>query len=287
MDLRDTPDDVDQCKLCNNTKFDSFCDICHVSLCKSCIGEHISDGYENHKIVSFQHRQKTLIYPKCLTHSSKTCKLRCEQCNVYICARCLASNNQKGHTFNIIEDLVGKKKKEIKKDAKELKDSIFPTYTDIVKDLENEIASLDGKYENLKTTLSEQGEKWHKEIDNIVSKMIKEIDDIRTKHNDIMVKCWKEIQHTHLQVHNNIYHLEHLENSTDVSEIMGYIPKNKEFRNLPAKVSISVPVFHPETINSDYIYKIFGSLKLLDFAIDENGYKFKKPEVIEPMNKVN
>lgn len=279
MDLRNAPDDVLQCKLCKNTHFDSYCDICHIPLCRNCIGEHISDGYDNHKIVSFKHRRKTLIYPKCLTHSSKTCKLQCEQCNTYICARCLASNDQKGHTFSIIENLVDEKKMEIKKDAEELKDSIFPTYIDIVKDLENQIANLDGKLENLKTTISKQGEIWHKEIDSVVSKMVKKIDEIRKNHMDILGKCLNEIQHTHSQVHNNIYHLDHLEKSTDVSEIMGYIPKNKEFRKLPAKVKISVPTFQPKTINSDYIYEIFGSLKLLDNSIDRNGYKLKNPEV--------
>lgn len=272
MDRHDPPDDVQQCNLCRNTQFDRYCDICHISLCRNCIGEHISDGYDKHRIVPFKDRNKTLIYPKCLLHSSKMCKLRCEQCYTYICARCLASNDQRGHTFSCIKHLVDKKKMEIKKDAKELKN--------IIKDLENEKANLDRYYENLETTLSKQGEKWHKEIDNVVNKLMKEIDEIRTNQKDNMDKCLEEIQHTSSQVHNNLYHLEHLEKSNDVSEIMGYIPKNKELRKLPAKVNISMPAFHPKTVNSDYIYEIFGSLKLLDITRDGNGYIFLKNEVI-------
>lgn len=173
MDRHDPPDDVQQCNLCRNTQFDRYCDICHISLCRNCIGEHILDGYDNHRIVPFKDRHKTLIYPKCLLHSRKICKLRCEQCYTYICARCLASNDQRGHTFSCIKHLVDKKKMEIKKDAKELKN--------IIKDLENEKANLDRYYENLETTLSKQGEQWHKEIDNVVNKLMKEIDEIRTK----------------------------------------------------------------------------------------------------------
>lgn len=83
--------------------------------------------------------------------------------------------------------------------------------------------------------------------------MLKEIDDIKTKHK-YNGKCLKEFRHAHSQIQNNIYHLEHLRKSNNDSEIIGYMPKIREFRKLPAKVNIAVPVFHPKTINIDYIF---------------------------------
>lgn len=60
---------------------DSYCDVCNVSLCRPCIGEHISDGYHKHTIVSFRERKSTLIYPKCRSHQQKNCKFQCKDCN--------------------------------------------------------------------------------------------------------------------------------------------------------------------------------------------------------------
>ena len=65
MDPRYSAQDVARCDLCEIAIAQNYCDFCHVYLCKPCIGEHISDEYDKHKIVPFHQRRSTLIYPKC------------------------------------------------------------------------------------------------------------------------------------------------------------------------------------------------------------------------------
>lgn len=78
MDPRSRAQDAQRCDLCE-TIVQNYCDFCHVNLCKLCIGEHILDGYDKHKIVLFK-RKSTLIYPKCETHPYKNCKFKCKNC---------------------------------------------------------------------------------------------------------------------------------------------------------------------------------------------------------------
>uniref|UniRef100_K1QX55 Uncharacterized protein n=1 Tax=Magallana gigas TaxID=29159 RepID=K1QX55_MAGGI len=64
MDPRSSAKDVPRCDLCETDIVQNYCDFCHANLCTPCVGKHISDGYDKHKIVPFQKRGSTLIYPK-------------------------------------------------------------------------------------------------------------------------------------------------------------------------------------------------------------------------------
>uniref|UniRef100_K1Q0W7 Tripartite motif-containing protein 3 n=1 Tax=Magallana gigas TaxID=29159 RepID=K1Q0W7_MAGGI len=179
MDPHSTGQDVPRCDLCESAIIHSYCEFCHFNLCKPCIGEHISDGYDKHKIVPFQERRSTLIYPKCGIHQNKTCELQCKDCNISVCSTCTASKQHKGHNFVEVTEVYNEKKETIKKDTKELENLISPTYEEISLDLEKQLANLNGGYEKLTTTMSKQGEQWHREIDFVINKMKSEIGEIK------------------------------------------------------------------------------------------------------------
>lgn len=71
MSLHISAQDVLRSKICDVTIVNSYCDVCHVNLCKPCVADHISDGYNKHEIVPFEERRSTHIYPKCGKHKKK------------------------------------------------------------------------------------------------------------------------------------------------------------------------------------------------------------------------
>ncbi|XP_078339744.1 E3 ubiquitin ligase TRIM40-like [Crassostrea virginica] len=185
MDPNYSAQDVARCYLCKTAIAQNYCDFCHVNLCKPCIGEHISDEYDKHKIVPILQRKSTLIFPKCQTHQNKTCKYQCQDCDIFVCSDCAMSKQHKGHEYLKLEELFNKSKERIGKDKEEL-DRISPTYEEIAIELENQIANLDGEYEKLTTEMSKQREELHREIDNAINQMEEDIGEIKVKHHSIL-----------------------------------------------------------------------------------------------------
>ncbi|XP_062597951.1 uncharacterized protein LOC134259375 isoform X2 [Saccostrea cucullata] len=278
MDPHHSAQDVIRCDLCETAIVQMYCDFCHVNLCKPCIGEHISDEYDKHKIVPFQQRKSTLVYPKCATHLTKTCEAKCRECDIPVCFSCFTSNKHKEHHFLELSEIYNSKKNDIAKDTEELQNIISPTYEDITNDLETQMANLDGEYEKLTTAVTEHGKQWHREIDNVINDMKKEIDDLKGKHFDILKKHAEEIKQTQSLIEQTLLNLKEIEASNEVYMTTEYSSRNKEFSKLPPKVQISLPMFNPKPVDREQIYKLFGSLAPLSTTTEENGYKLKKPE---------
>ncbi|XP_065938106.1 tripartite motif-containing protein 2-like [Magallana gigas] len=278
MDPHNSAQDVHRCDLCETAIVNSYCDFCHVNLCTPCIGKHISDGYDKHKIVSFQERKSTLIYPKCEIHPHKTCEFQCKDCkNILICSSCTASEQHRGHVFVDISTVYKAKKEKIEKDTEELVNTLSPKYEEIARDLENKLANLDEGYEKLTTTMSKQGEQWHREIDIVINKMKTEIKEIKVKHRDILQKHLDEIKQTQSLIKQTLLAINEIEKSTEVSPAIKYNSKIREFSKLPPKIEVSLPKFIPKPIDREKLYSLFGQITPLSTATEENVLLFNQP----------
>ncbi|XP_065937718.1 uncharacterized protein [Magallana gigas] len=278
MDPRSSAQDVHRCDLCETAIVHSYCDFCHVNLCKPCVVDHISDEYDKHKIVPFQKRRSTLIHLKCETHPHRNCEFQSKDCNnMLVCSSCMASTQHKGHNFVEVTEVYKAKKDDIKKDTKELENNISPTYEDIALDLENQLANLDGGYDKLTTTISKQGEQWHRQIDFIVNKMKTEISEIKVKHKDLLQKHLNEIKQIQSLIKETLHALRKTEESTEVSPIIEYNSKNREFSKLPPKVEVTLPTFIPKAIDPDKLYTLFGQITPLSTATEENFLSLSQP----------
>nr|XP_034305176.1 E3 ubiquitin-protein ligase TRIM71-like [Crassostrea gigas] len=280
MDPRHSAQDVHRCDLCETAIIHSYCDFCHVNLCVPCIGKHILDGYDKHKIVPFQERRSTLIYPNCGKHPQKNCELQCRECGTFVCSSCMASDQHKGHSFVEVTEVYRTKKDIIEKETKEYENLISPKYENIVLDLENQLANLDGGYEKLTTTMSKQGEQWHKEIDIVINKMKTEISDIKEKHRDILQKHLDEIKQIQSLIQQTLLAIKEIKNSTELAPTIKYSSKIREFSKLPPKVKVTLPTFIPKPIDHEKLYSLFGLITPLSTASEKNVLSPNQPNTL-------
>ncbi|XP_078341538.1 uncharacterized protein LOC144617509 [Crassostrea virginica] len=277
MDPDYSAQDVARCDLCKTAIAQSYCDFCHVNLCKLCIGEHISADYGKHIIVAIHQRQSTLIYPKCEIHQNKTCEYQCKHCNSILCSRCLASkqHNQE-HEFLELEEVFSSKKEQIQNDTKDLENQILPAYEEIANDLKMQIASLDDEYKKLTTEMSKQREEIHREIDNAFDQMEKEIGEIKMKHLSILQKHLDEIKQLQSLVKKTLLALNEMEESNEVSPTILYNSKIEEFSKLPPKVNISIPKFIPKQMEREELCSLIGKLIPLSTTQEERVFTARK-----------
>eukprot|EP00105_Crassostrea_gigas_P043549 XP_019927697.1 PREDICTED: uncharacterized protein LOC109620201 [Crassostrea gigas] len=268
---RSSAQDVHRCDVCETAIVHSYCDYCNINLCIPCTGEHISDEYDIYKIVPFQERRSTLIYPK-------SCEFQCKDCNTFVCSSCMASDQHTGHKFIEVTEVYKTKKDTIEKDTKEYENLISPKYEEIVLDLENQLANLDGGYEKHTTTMSKQGERWHREIDIVVYKMKTEVSQIKVKHKRILQKHLDEIKHIQSLIKQTLLAIKEIKNSTEVSPTIEYNSKIREFSKLPPKVKVTLPIFIPKPIYCEKMYSLFGQIIPLSTSTEENVLSQNQPK---------
>nr|XP_034308279.1 uncharacterized protein LOC117680492 [Crassostrea gigas] len=189
----------------------------------------------------------------------------------------MASEQHGRHRFVEVAEVFKTKKDDIKKDTKELENHISPTYEDIARDLENQLANLDGGYEKITTTMSKQGEQWHREIDIIINKMKTEISEIKVKHRDILQKHLDEIKQIQSLIKQTLQAIRKIEKSTEVYSTMEYSSKIREFSKLPPKIQVSLPTFIPKPIDREKLYSLFGQITPLSTATEENVLSLNQP----------
>uniref|UniRef100_A0A8W8LX18 Tripartite motif-containing protein 3 n=1 Tax=Magallana gigas TaxID=29159 RepID=A0A8W8LX18_MAGGI len=203
----------------------------------------------------------------------KNVRIACKDCNnISICSFCTASEQHRGHIFVQISTVYKVQKETIEKDTEELVNTLSPTYEEIARDLENQLANLDGGYEKLTSAMSKQGEQWHREIDIVINKMKTEISEIKVKHRDILQKHLNEIKQIQSLIKQTLRAINEIEKSTEVSPTIAYSSKIREFSKLPPKLQVSLPTFIPKPIDREELYSLYGHITPLSTATKENVY---------------
>lgn len=251
--------DLVRCHNCENQP-SLYCELCCEHVCNACRKEHIADKSREHKVVPFKRRSYIYQIPECEIHSNKSCERHCIQCDAPLCLECISSDQHKNH--NIIDILEGldKKKVDIKRDLQEFRESIYPKYQSIAESFFSQIEYLHENCEKISTALDKVGEDWHREIDGIIKELKTDINKMKSEQLDSFREKEKEINDNISEIKQIITNLKELLNSHDVSIVAAYKSRNSEFRNLPRKVKISLPVFAPYQIDREQIYQQFSYL---------------------------
>ncbi|XP_065929995.1 tripartite motif-containing protein 2-like [Magallana gigas] len=272
MDPRRSAQDVLRCDLCETPVPPMYCDICHIHLCKACVGEHLSEFAKEHKIVPFEKRGSTT---KCPNHSSKICELYCEQCDIPICAECTSSTEHQGHTFIYIVKILEKQRSVLQKDLQELEKLIFPKYKEIASGIPVQRATLDTSSQKIASDISKHGEEMHREIDVIIKKLKSDLDEMDSKYLAALNNHEDEIKHMLSDITQTITDLKKLINSDDVGLLSAYKSRNAKFRRLPPKLTVTLPSFSPKKIDKHQIYEHFGSLLELSIETEEHNFTLR------------
>ncbi|XP_052680368.1 tripartite motif-containing protein 3-like [Crassostrea angulata] len=274
MAPRRSAQDVLRCQLCDIPVPPLYCGICHIHLCKACVGDHLLDESSEHKVVPFDKRGLTT---KCQKHSAKVCELYCEECDMSICATC-ASSEHKGHELTEILKYFENKKAVIQKDLQELKISISPKCQEIVSHISVQKADLNKNSQKLTSDINKHGEDLHREVDIIIKNVKSSLEEIDSKQLTVLKKQENEIKRTISEIVQCTTNLEKLLNSSDINLVTAYKSRNTEFRKLPPKLKVSLPSFTPQKINKEQLYKQFGSLSSLSIKIEVHEYTMDAPD---------
>lgn len=260
--------DVLRCHICDSPGPPLFCGICHLHLCKACVGEHILDESTEHKVVPFNKREFTT---KCQKHSTKICELHCKECNISICATCASSEEHRGHAFVEILKYFESQKNVIQQDLDELETSIFPKYQENALSIPVQKDALIKNSQKFTADVIEHGDNLHREIDFVIQTLKLHIGEFDSKHLAALSKQETEITCTISEITKRVDSMKQMLNSNDFSNVSAYKSKNDEFRKLPPKLTSSLPNFTPWNINKEQIFQQFGSLSGLPIKAEEHG----------------
>lgn len=273
MDSRNSAQDVMRCDLCETHVPPLYCDVCSINLCKACTGEHILKESKLHTVVPIKLRQSTPILPKC------PCELHCERCDIPICVICITSKKHAAHDVVDILTFIEKKNKALLADLEELGKIIYPKYQEIASSFSVQKDDLNRNSEKLISAINKQGEEWHREIDNVIRKMLSNIENTVSKKLVVLKEQEVEINHSLSEITLNINELKKLLESNDSKLLYKYKFRNAEFRRLPPKLVISLPNFYPPRIDTYKLFQQFSSLQAFPITTEERLYPIISTEI--------
>ncbi|XP_061167534.1 transcription intermediary factor 1-beta-like [Saccostrea echinata] len=263
-----TAQDVIYCDLCSRKRIkytvELVCKTCDLNLCRSCVGHHVSsDPSILHDITGYKFKKELghIRYACCNLHEHKQCELRCKNCQISVCSKCVTSKHHADHELEKISDICEEIKSCLEKENKEYKRYISLTYDKIISDLQSSLDIQKKSYEKIREDIKKQGQKLHSEVDNSIKTLLDPADEMEKGDTaaldsslmDMIIHC-ALIQ---LTVEKN---KKKMENDNDAASLMKFSSKMSDCLRIPSLAEVSTPSFIPKEVKSDDLMNMCGTL---------------------------
>ncbi|XP_061196966.1 uncharacterized protein LOC133205219 [Saccostrea echinata] len=249
------------CHYCDRRPALLHCNPCQVNLCEECVGKHyMTSSSSNHEVVKYRERKFHLSFPNCKAHSGEKCTVKCQNCDVEVCFKCL-SGAHNGHRIIEIKDIVDDMKKLVEKDTAYLKDDIIPKFEKADTEIESKLATLNAKCDELEQSVTEHGQKWQRFIEEIVAKNKRDIAEMRGNGIKKSKEYQKEIKNVLASLNEISLQNKEISQSKNVGYITKYESNVQKYLKLPLHIELELPMFVSKDIDKGKLYHVFGKLK--------------------------
>ena len=264
--------EVVECDLCQNT-VSFFCRRCGVSLCDSCVPDHLRvSSQTGHDVVDFAKKDDddTCF---CESHPKHECSAFCKTCDFPICLLCV-SIKHKSHNLSELSEKIEELLKSIGQENNRLQCSRHELER-LLDHMTKQLSSLSSFYQKRKKEVTAQTDEWHKQIDNTVKKLHRELDELK-KENEVMIKKQKrEFEKAIGKIDELNRKSTRLQKAKNVTEMQKFIPVITEQKTMKEFTQYTFPTFHECKLDENYMQTNFGFIeKMQEIKISLLGKRF-------------
>ena len=169
------------CDICVKAAVKYHCNTCGDALCTTCKEYHLrSKGSRHHQIVPYAQKlnPKYLIGLSCHNHPNNAPEFWCETCGVPICVSCI-TDKHKGHQICNITTMLSEKRDKMVEEMKNLRDNTVVEWETVLKQAQEIIAGYLADIENVDKDLVARAKQMHKQVDDILSKSQKTLQEMK------------------------------------------------------------------------------------------------------------
>lgn len=209
----------------------------------------------------------------CKKHLSTMCYHYCKPCNIPICELCASSKRHRGHAIVDVEKELERQKHDLEGYLQELEKIIYPKYKEVAAKIPVQRADLKENSKTLTEAIKKHGEDLHREIDTTIKELIAaaDLDEMDSKGMAVLNSQEDEINSSISEIKQLIADLNKLLGSSDISLLSAYECRNADFRKVPPKLIVTLPIFIRQKIKKELIYQQFGFLSSLSIKTEEHG----------------
>lgn len=253
-----------ECDICKKNQAMKFCVECSCNYCSSCLESHGRIPVSrNHHLEPIPSKSEEIYVKKpstCKEHSDLV-NAFCKSCQVYICSRCLIKTH-KNHTVNHVSEQLDTLKVECGQNLKK-KLELLEKVDSNSKGSEEMILEIQLKASSMINDIKQRGEDVKKEVDSIVAKLIKIVEQELQHHQNRADIAMREIENIKTTLKVEIEALKKQLNDLTFGNVPDMSPNKIVDFNIDTKFSEKLNIFFYFDVDEKMTFaqRVFGKIE--------------------------